>query len=891
MKSRFHATAFITTFLVVMALLFLSIPVMAQSTGTIKGVVTDEKGVGLPGANILIKGTMYGAASDKDGKYVILRVPEGKHTLIVSFMGYRSVEKDVTVSKGGEVTQNFTLSQDPLMMEEVVVTGTRTPRMKLESPLAISTLSPSEIRRAAPRSTTEILRYIPGFTRVESSGGEVNQNVSVRGIFGVEFVMFMEDGMPVFPTMHTFFMNADNLFRPDENIWKVEVVRGGNSALFGSNAPGAIINFINKTGGPTIGGVLKATVGTKGLARYDFNINGPLGDNWRFNAGGFYRYDNGVRYPGFPGVRGGQLKASVTRLLGNGYIRMSAKLIDDRNQFILPLPFQNPDNPNYVDGFSDYGAMNTLEGNALRIPLPMQNGELELPLDDGIRTKALWLTNDIGFDLSNGWKIQNTAQVMQNEQSWNAILPFDVLPADVWAQGELDGLIASGAVPADAGYRLLYTNHFDALGNKLAFDTPNGLLAPGGQWHVEKPMAAFSNQFQIKKTFGNNTFSLGSYFAYYTQKNQWYFTEILTDVRDNPRFVDMVITDANGNTILDRTKNGFRRFLSLYVNGTGQTTINSLFASGEFKPSPQLRIDVGARVERNNFVQVSENRSTVDLDGDPATLYDLEDWGNRTFRQFNFDFNEWAASVGVNYSVTDNLAVYGQASRGFKMPALDEYIFPAVEQARLLKPRHTLTFETGAKYSSSNLGISLTGFWGELRDIFGQGAEVDPQTGATIWVLLSEPKTRSKGLELEISGNPTHSLNLLGNVTLIKAEFGSGADLGSWLAGVPPVIGNISGTYTVSDLTFLADLHYVGRRWVVVNENKLNAYHYLNLGVSYKIPGQAVTVSANVLNVYQSKGLEEGNPRLRQVGGRTSNLFLARPLLPRRIILSVGYNF
>ena len=74
--------------------------------------------------------------------------------------------------------------------------------------------------------------------------------------------MFMEDSVQVYPTMHTFFINADNLFRPDENIERVEIIRGGSSSLFGSNTPGAIINFINKTGGPELSGTLKATAGT-----------------------------------------------------------------------------------------------------------------------------------------------------------------------------------------------------------------------------------------------------------------------------------------------------------------------------------------------------------------------------------------------------------------------------------------------------------------------------------------------------------------------------------------------------------------------------------------------------------------------------------------------------
>src|ERR1041384_7732819 len=83
--------------------------------------------------------------------------------------------------------------------------------------------------------------------------------------------MFMEDGMPVFPTMHTYFMNADNLFRYDENIERMELVRGGASALFGSNTPGAMVNFINKTGGDEFAGTVRATGGTQGLARFDLS--------------------------------------------------------------------------------------------------------------------------------------------------------------------------------------------------------------------------------------------------------------------------------------------------------------------------------------------------------------------------------------------------------------------------------------------------------------------------------------------------------------------------------------------------------------------------------------------------------------------------------------------
>ena len=371
---------------------------------------------------------------------------------------------------------------------------------------------------------------MPGFTRIESSGGEVNQNISMRGILGVEYVMFMEDGMPVFPTMHTFFMNADNLFRFDTNIERMEVVRGGASALFGSNTPGAIINFINKTGSDQFTGTTRLTGGTEAYARYDLNASGPLGDDWRFNVGGFYRYDHGVRDPGFTGINGGQIKASLTRRLENGYVRASVKYINDRNQFILPLPFTNPDDPQYVQGFSDYGAMNTNEGLDLEVPTP--DGKLRLPLDNGLRTDATWFTIDAAFDLPSEWHLQNTAQAMRNDQEWNALLGNNlVTTAD---------FITSLGLPPGTTAQLFYTNHFDGFGNRLPYDNPNGLVALAGEWHVAKPISAIQDQLQLRRQFGRHSLAVGAYLAHYTQENQWNFTDVLTDVRDNPRFLDVV---------------------------------------------------------------------------------------------------------------------------------------------------------------------------------------------------------------------------------------------------------------------------------------------------------------------------------------------------------------
>ena len=228
----------------------------AAGNGSVAGKVVDEHGVPVVSAQVFIDRTTIGTLTRGDGTYLLGSVPPGSHVLRIRLIGYRPDSASITVTDGQRTEQNFTLRADPLQLQSVVVTGTSVPTQNLKASVAVTTMSPEEIQQAAPRSTTEMLRYVPGFTRVESSGGEVNENISMRGILGVELVMFMEDGMPVFPTMHTFFMNADNLFRPDENIANMEVVRGGASALFGSNTPGAIINFINKTGGDHLPGTM-----------------------------------------------------------------------------------------------------------------------------------------------------------------------------------------------------------------------------------------------------------------------------------------------------------------------------------------------------------------------------------------------------------------------------------------------------------------------------------------------------------------------------------------------------------------------------------------------------------------------------------------------------------
>jgi len=868
------------------------IPIAAEAqaagNGSVAGKVVDDHGTPISNAQVFVDRTTIGSLTGGDGTYILHGVPAGAHLVRIRLIGYRPDSASVTVTDGQRTEQNFTLRADPLQLQSVVVTGTSTPTVNLKSSVAVTTMSPAEIQQASPRSTTEMLRYVPGFTRVESSGGEVNENISMRGILGVEYVMFMEDGLPVFPTMHTFFMNADNLFRPDENIERMEVVRGGASALFGSNTPGAIINFINKTGGDQFQGTMVATGGTEGLARYDVDINGPLNDQWRFNIGGFYRYDHGVRDPGFPGIQGGQLKANVTRLLDNGYIRFSAKVIDDKNQFILDLPFMNNGDPHFVPGFGAYGSMNTNEGLALKVPTP--TGSQTFPLANGIATDASWFTADAAFDMSNNWHLRNSAQIMRDHEEWNALVPSNAMTVQNFltmpkGQGGL-------GLPAGSTIQLTYTNHFDDFGNPLPFSTPNDLVAPGQDIHVSKPIAAFQDQLQLRKEFGKNAISFGAYFANYSQDNHWFFSQVLTDVRDNPRFLDAVVTTPGGSPT-PITQNGFMNFMSGYSNGTGQTTIFSGVIGTSLQLTDKLRADLGGRIEYDDYVQASENTSTFDLDSNASTPWNNETFGNGSFRHFQRGITDWAGSLGLNYALKDNLSLYASAARGYKMPALDEFLqASAQQQVNLFKSKEVQSYEAGVKGVTNVFGYTVNGFYTILKNVVNQGLVIDSVTGASTWVIQPQPQNKAYGAEVELVANPIEGLQLLGSGTLLRAELGSGAgaQVGARLNGVPASLGNVSGTYTVGRFRGLADWHWVGSRFVDITTGiALPSYNYFNFGLSYLFPENGVTLDIRLLNAFQSEGLEEGNPRLLTSG--TNPIFLARPILPRRLTVGLRYDF
>src|ERR1700694_895779 len=119
----------------------------AAQTGVIAGKVVDQQGTALSGAQVFVEGTALSTQTSNTGQYTLTRVPAGAHTVHARLLGYRPEAASVTVSANTRVTQDFTLRQDPLQLQTMVVTGTQTPRMNLDASVAVTTLTPTAVQQ------------------------------------------------------------------------------------------------------------------------------------------------------------------------------------------------------------------------------------------------------------------------------------------------------------------------------------------------------------------------------------------------------------------------------------------------------------------------------------------------------------------------------------------------------------------------------------------------------------------------------------------------------------------------------------------------------------------------------------------------------------------------
>ena len=183
--------------------LTLSQSLFAQGSGTLQGRVIDkETGEALVGANVSINNTSFGAAADLDGKYVIYRIPTGRQTVKISYIGYRQMTLDVTITENEPLTQDFRLTLGAVTGDTVVVTAQAKGQLasineQLTSNNIINVVSAEKMQELPDANLAESIGRLPGVS-LQRQNGEADK-VIVRGL-SPQFNNVTIEGVPMTST-------------------------------------------------------------------------------------------------------------------------------------------------------------------------------------------------------------------------------------------------------------------------------------------------------------------------------------------------------------------------------------------------------------------------------------------------------------------------------------------------------------------------------------------------------------------------------------------------------------------------------------------------------------------------------------------------------------------
>ena len=196
----------------------------------------------IPYATVLLKGTSIGTSTDFTGHYQLTNLPVGTFTLRAQAIGYKAQEKEVKIEKDKTLEVNFNLTPDVIMTEEVVVTASRYAQTRKEAPVVVNRISPKIFIATESPTLSEGLNFTPGLRMEDDCQNCGFSQLRMNGLDGA-YSQILIDSRPIFSSLAGVY-GLEML--PANMIDRVEVVRGGGSALYGANAIAGTVNIITK---------------------------------------------------------------------------------------------------------------------------------------------------------------------------------------------------------------------------------------------------------------------------------------------------------------------------------------------------------------------------------------------------------------------------------------------------------------------------------------------------------------------------------------------------------------------------------------------------------------------------------------------------------------------
>lgn len=810
---------------------------------------------------------------------------------------------------------------DALHLETVVVTASSEGKSKMRSSVSVSDVDHRQVADFGPRSEADVLHLIPGIRAESSAGPGGNSNITVRGLpissGGAKYVQLQEDGLPVVEYGDMNFANNDYFVRYDANVDRIQTMRGGSASTFASNAPGAVINYISKTGEEE-GGSLGITRGANfNETRIDGEVGGKLSEHWRYHIGGYYRTGEGPRRADFTALDGYQLKGNLTHDFngGKGYVRVNFKLLDEKAPTYTSMPAFVSIDGNIVGGFKSVPGLDASKDATFSIynatvPVvgPGSTAVSNANLNKGITMKS----RAIGFELHNefaaGIMLDEKFKLSRNESS------FQTQFLNLNSLSDILGGFGSGAAA-------VYANGPRAGQQVTQANLATGYISQNAAINTQAPdMGHLANDLSVSKKFELGMGSLGARAGVYHAKQdvvqQWAISERLMEVGRNGALID--IRDASGAPLTSMGLTGYntqwggccaRDVDAHYTTNAPYLALN--LQTGNFDFDASLRRDrMSASGSYSGPVRLAGG---LDVNGDGKI-----DGAERNVlvadvahaHPINYDVGFTSHSFGANWRATRDFSVFARTSKGGRAIA-DRLLFSsnidpltgtlsagAGEAAVATVKQSELGMKWRGKNSWANYGLFATLFHATVN-------EYDYDQTRTVGPKLNVIGYKADGLELE-SVFTAGDFAINANAVYTKAKItrdlvGQASDsstVGNVPGGSPDWLYTISPRYSFGPLTVGASIVGQSDVWSNNGNNfKVEGRAIVNAFAHYELSPQ-LTLSVNASNLFNkitpSGGIDQGSlADVRKLGAVLGAAGVAsfRPESPRTVSVSLRYRF
>jgi outer membrane receptor protein involved in Fe transport len=805
---------------------------------------------------------------------------------------------------------------DAAGLERIVITATSQAKSKLRSSVSVTDIDQDQIKDFAARTEAEILLLIPGIRTDATAGAGGNANISVRGLpiasGGSKYVQLQEDGLPTVQFGDMNFSNNDYWTRFDNNVDHIQTLRGGSSSVFASHAPGAVINYISKTGKEKGGSIGLSRGLNFNETRFDGDYGGRLAPDMYYHIGGYYREGEGSHHNTANALLGYQLKGNLTKEFngGKGYVRVSFKVLDEHAP-ANPQTFLSASlNGTKVGGFSrtpgydgtrDSGS--SIYNSSLTSIDPVTRAVSTTSLLDGITVKSKSVGFEFHNELANGFSVDDKFRMSSNSgafqtQFWN-----------VQTLANMIGGFGSGATTAK------YFNGPQTGTTVTAANLGTGLVSQSAAINTQTPdMGNLVNDLSLNKQFKLDLGTLdvrGGFF--HSRQNvvqRWAISERVMQVAPNGALID--VYNGAGAALTSAGLTGYNN----QWGGCCARDIDARFTTDAPYLSLNLAsgpVDLDAGVRREQFRADGHYSGPkklaggFDVNGDGVingaeTNVYVADTTNPGLVNYKISYTNY--SLGANYRLNNDMSAFVRHSKGNRAIA-DRLLFSANINAAtgLLSPGGGETAalapvkqsELGAKMrgttSFGSYGVSATYFHSTTTEFdYDQTRQDNPALPNFQGPKLNVKGYKADGLELETAasvGDLSLNVNVVYSNEKVTSDLGVPANIGKTSGGVPKWRYTISPRYAFGPLTVGATVRGQGKVFTGDdNVNNINGHFIVNAFANYDF-GNGLIGSLNVNNLLD-KVYPAGGGGF--VGG-SSTVFGAGVETGRTINASVRYAF